>query len=113
MDFLSNILYHQIPKVLEIYEVVLQATQPKEKRLGELIKLINLRHDIVHRDGKTIEGKRIPLTSNDVDNSVNLVRVFLTIVSGYISSAIITNEEKYEEDEKLKREDFLKSMPPF
>ncbi|HFF9520081.1 TPA: HEPN domain-containing protein [Serratia marcescens] len=113
MNFFSDILYHQIPKVLNIYEVVLQAKQPKENRLGELVKLIKLRHDIVHRDGKTIEGKRIPLTSNDVDNSVNLVRVFLTIVSGYISSAIITNEEKYEEDEKLKREDFLKSMPPF
>ena len=91
----------------------MQATQPKEKRLGELIKLINLRHDIVHRDGKTIEGKIIPLTSNDVDNSVTLVQSFLAIISGYIFSAIIANDKKFEEEEKLKREAFLKSMPPF
>lgn len=113
INFLSDMLYHQIPKVLNTYEVILQATQPKGLQLGELIKLTKLRHDIVHRDGKTIEGKKISLTSNDVDNSVSLVRGFLAIISGYISSAIIANHNKLEEEERLIREEFLKGIPPF
>lgn len=113
VNFLSEMLYHHIPKVLNTYQAILQCPQPKGLPLGELIKLTTLRHDIVHRDGKTTGGNQIVLSSKDVDNSVSHVRIFLTIISGYISSSIVVNLKKVEEEERNKRNEFLKNLPPF
>lgn len=61
---LSNILYHNIPKVIRTYEVVLG------KRINIDMSQVNaitkIRHDIVHRNGKTQDGMMIYI---DEENS--------------------------------------------
>ena len=71
---LSNINYHNIPKVKRIFEKILG------KRIGidisELVKITILRHDIVHRNGKTKEGTQIHLNSNDILKMISHIEKF-------------------------------------
>ena len=61
---LSNILYHNIPKVKRIFEIILGTRIDID--ISELDKITKVRHDIVHRNGKTKEGESIHLSSNDM-----------------------------------------------
>lgn len=106
MNHLSELLYHNIPKVLNTYQAVLNTPKPKGIQLSEVIKLTSLRHDIVHRDGKSLDGVKMSLSEKDVTASVKLVREFLTAVSQYITSAVDERHQKIE----LQR---LKEIPPF
>ncbi len=52
-EYLSDILYHRIQLVVEIYKAVLQPKQYPRFPLKNINELMKLRHDIVHRNGKT------------------------------------------------------------
>lgn len=106
MSHLSDLHYHNIPKVLNTCEAVLKTPKPKGLQLSEVIKLTKLRHDIVHRDGKSIDGIKISLSEKDVNASVKVVSEFLTDVSQYITSAV---DEWHQNIEQQR----LKEIPPF
>ncbi|MEG3899842.1 MULTISPECIES: hypothetical protein [unclassified Microcoleus] len=51
-----EVIYHNLPKVSKMYEATLGLLFPS---ISELQKDISVRHDIVHRNGKTQEGNEI------------------------------------------------------
>lgn len=71
---LSNILYHNIPKVKKIFEIVLDSRIDVD--ISQLDNITKTRHDIVHRNGKTIEGKRISLDKNDILEMISHIENF-------------------------------------
>jgi len=71
---LSNIHYHNIPKVKRIFEIILGTKI--EFDISELDKITKVRHDIVHRNGKTKAGESIYLNRDDMLEMISHIEIF-------------------------------------
>ncbi|MCU8003150.1 MULTISPECIES: hypothetical protein [unclassified Shewanella] len=63
---LSKILYHSMPKVKVIFETILG--NKIDLNISEVDKITKIRHDIVHRNGKTKESNPIYLDQQAIFN---------------------------------------------
>ena len=59
-----DVIYHDLPKVKGIYQDTLGITF---SNIGILMKAISKRHDFVHRNGKTKDGKVHKMEINDIE----------------------------------------------
>ena len=64
--------FHNLDKTTGIYESVLDTHFPSDL-LPELKQAVENRHDIVHRNGKTVQGNSIDVSMDDVENLICLV----------------------------------------
>ncbi|MGT3339624.1 hypothetical protein ACVSUB_21510 [Yersinia enterocolitica] len=89
LKVLSEYLYHNVEKIVPIYRSVVGETLPDniKKELGKIIKIVNMRHDIVHRNGYDIEGTEIELTSEIYNTAIQDIVDFVTAMNMYIESA--------------------------
>jgi len=71
---LSNIHYHNMPKVKRIFEIILGTRINID--ISELEKIMKIRHDIVHRNGKSKEGEPIYLSSNEILEMLSCIEKF-------------------------------------
>jgi hypothetical protein len=71
---LVDVIYHDLPKVKGMYEDTLGMDFPD---IGELMKAIKTRHDMVHRNGKDKEGKKIEMTKELVFEVIERVELFV------------------------------------
>jgi len=71
---LSNILYHNMPKVKRIFEIILNARI--EIDISNLERIMKIRHDIVHRNGKTKEGEPIILDQTQILEMISHIEQF-------------------------------------
>jgi len=62
--FLSNLSYHNLSKIGKIYEQVFGIKFPMD--IGFVYKMIDRRHDIIHRNGKNKDGLKIVSSKNDI-----------------------------------------------
>lgn len=77
-EYLATILYHNLPKVGVLYKIALGIDFfPDEQLKTRLMKAVALRHDIVHRNGKTTAGEILEfpreLVEAVLDDVCNLV----------------------------------------
>jgi hypothetical protein len=63
--YLGDQIWHRLDRIKPMYEKALGIKFPE---IGVLMKAILIRHDIVHRAGRTRDGQIYALTSEDVDN---------------------------------------------
>jgi len=70
----SDVLYHNIPHVVEMYEQVLGTKLDID--ISKIVKVTKLRHDIVHRNGKTIDGNMISLNAQDFTQAIDDIKEF-------------------------------------
>jgi hypothetical protein len=82
---LSQILYHNIPKVKCVFEGIL-ATQ-LDIDIGHLNKITAIRHDIAHRNGQTTEGVPISITSEVVLEMIKEIENFANVLQRQINDA--------------------------
>ncbi len=69
IDVISGISFHNLGKVKNMYKDVLNVDFPED--LGIVFNAISIRHDIVHRNGKTKDGEEIILTKQDIDELID------------------------------------------
>lgn len=74
LKYVSDILYHNIPNVVEMYEQVLGIKLDID--ISKVVKVTKLRHDIVHRNGKTIDGTMISVSSKDFTQAIDHIKEF-------------------------------------
>ncbi|QBL10763.1 hypothetical protein E0Z06_15175 [Rheinheimera sp. D18] len=74
LKYVSDILYHNIPNVVEMYEQVLGIKLDID--ISKVVKVTKLRHDIVHRNGKTIDGTMISVSSKDFAQAIDHIKEF-------------------------------------
>ena len=86
LKHVGDVLYHNIPNVLEMYEQILRVKLNIEK--SNIVKITKLRHDIVHRNGQSIDGTDISLKPEDFNDAIEYIKEF----SGALQKAI--NESK-------------------
>lgn len=73
---LGSILYHNLEKVNVLYSIALQfQILPMASDSGELINLVKLRHDCVHRNGFDKDGNELSVfTKEFVQNAADRIR---------------------------------------
>lgn len=81
---LVDVIYHDLPKVKGIYRDTLKLDFPD---IGDLMKVIKTRHDMVHRNGKNKEGEKIEITKVVVTDVINKVENFVTELDEKITRA--------------------------
>ncbi|HFG1585809.1 TPA: hypothetical protein ACGFXP_003531 [Vibrio cholerae] len=82
LKYVGDVLYHNIPNVVEMYEQVLN--RKLDIDISNVVKITKLRHDIVHRNGKTIDGSTISLSAQDFTHAIDEIKEF----SGALQKAI-------------------------
>lgn len=60
---LSEITWHNLPTVKSLYKQTMEVDMGD---LGGLVRYVNIRHDIVHRNGRKVDGGVHELTAQDV-----------------------------------------------
>ncbi len=74
-DYLRDVIWHNLAKVEKFYFATLGVQFPEMKKLYEAV---SIRHDIVHRSGKTKAGKEHQVTKVQVQNLIAQTDTFVT-----------------------------------
>jgi hypothetical protein len=69
---LTKLLWHRLSEVGKLYRNTLGVHFPED--MTDLLAAVQIRHDFVHRNGRTPEGQEIVLASNQITVLITLVR---------------------------------------
>lgn len=84
-SYLVDVVWHHLHRVKPMYLDTLEIEFPSE--MGPLFRAVHLRHDIVHRNGKTKDGKEIIVTAMDVSDLIGQVETFVQELDKQVASA--------------------------
>ncbi|GCF89139.1 HEPN/Toprim-associated domain-containing protein [Shewanella sp. M-Br] len=90
LDHINTLSFHNIETINTFYSNVLLIDLPKDIQ-GELAKCVQIRHDIVHRTGKTIKGEIVEISNQTVKKQAELVLVILKSVDSQIVDGLLEN----------------------
>lgn len=79
--YLVELVWHRLDKVSALYRATLGVEFPSE--MGELFKAILLRHDFVHRNGKSQDGREHTLGQVDIEKLISITRDFVGSIEGH------------------------------
>jgi len=88
IDAIDTTLFHDIPRVQYLFRDVLD-THFEESSLDKLKAAVRIRHDIVHRNGKSIDGKSITISMNEVKALYDLINSSLSHLDKQIIDALL------------------------
>jgi hypothetical protein len=88
-EAMLEVIYHNLPKVSKMYEATLGISFPN---FSQIQKDITIRHDLVHRNGKTKEGKEIFIGEADVNEIISRIENFVEALD-----SMLREKEKSEE----------------
>lgn len=77
-ETLRGLMYHNLGKIKPIYKDVLDVDLGD---ISEIMKAVQIRHDIVHRSGKSKEGKNHNIQKEDVSDLVQRVSFLMSGVN--------------------------------
>ncbi|MDJ0620158.1 MAG: HEPN domain-containing protein [Calothrix sp. MO_192.B10] len=69
-----EVIFHNLSKVSNMYKKTLDISFPS---FSDIARYISIRHDLVHRNGKTKEGNETPVDDQNVDTVINDIRSFV------------------------------------
>jgi len=69
-----DVLYHNLAKVSNMYKDALNIEFPP---IGDSVKAVSVRHDLVHRNGKTKDGKQVEITQKVVFELLATIEEFV------------------------------------
>lgn len=89
LSTLSDILYHNIPKVISIYSIVLGERKPENiiEKTEFICKAVDIRHDIVHRNGYNKDGDAHELNMEILNFTIAKISEFVQCMHSYIESS--------------------------
>jgi hypothetical protein len=70
--YLTKMLWHRLSEVGKLYKNALAVHFPQD--MTELLAAVQIRHDFVHRNGRTPDGEQITLTAENVTELIKLVQ---------------------------------------
>lgn len=73
--YLIDVVWHHIGRVKPMYRATLGIEFPEDLRA--IFRAVDTRHDMVHRNGKTKDGKEIPITPQDLTQLISVVEAFV------------------------------------
>ena len=85
--YLTGLLFHNLPKVSHLYKIAFGFDFPYESQQHKaaLLSAIAYRHDCVHRNGRSIEGKFAPITAQFTQEAItNIVKLVNSVEEALI-----------------------------
>ena len=73
--YLIDLVWHHLERVKPMYRATLEVDFPSDA--DDIFRAILIRHDIVHRNGKTKDGVEISITKGDIQSLVPAARAFM------------------------------------
>ncbi|XYQ84468.1 HEPN/Toprim-associated domain-containing protein [Pseudomonas syringae] len=92
---LDRTSFHNIEEASKLYASVLLVTFPRDEVL-DLKKAVSIRHDIVHRNGKTFKGEQRNITSKNVTDLISLMISFVEKIDAQIKNNLLNYENNSE-----------------
>jgi 5-methylcytosine-specific restriction endonuclease McrA/uncharacterized protein YutE (UPF0331/DUF86 family) len=89
MQYLLDIIYHNVFVVKNMYKCALDIDFPED--MEPIQKAVMIRHDIVHRNGKTKTGKVLNITDEDVMNNIEVIKSFINHIDGQLKTMVRSN----------------------
>jgi hypothetical protein len=83
LKYLTEIVWHKIERISKLYKDVLDIEFPKD--IGSIYRIVDTRHDIVHRCGKTKDGKDVLLSESDIQEVFNETSRLAKHINDYYS----------------------------
>lgn len=77
-NVLLDIIYHDLRKVREMYRSTFKIDFPD---ISEPIKCVLIRHDIVHRSGKSKDGILLNINKDVVSTTIQTIDLFVTEIA--------------------------------
>ncbi|GHV03636.1 hypothetical protein AGMMS50229_03260 [Campylobacterota bacterium] len=75
---LDSLVWHNLKRVRPMYRATLGIDFPDE--IGSIFTAIDKRHDIVHRNGKTVSGDEVCIEQHDVVSLISTVNSFVEYI---------------------------------
>lgn len=93
-EYLSDLVYHNLPKIDVLYQNILgiEFDYGDNNSKDELFLAIHIRHDCVHRNGKTKEGSGLNMIDKEYISNV------LEIIEQFVSKIEKPFEEEFDDD---------------
>ena len=88
--------FHNLDRTTGLYKSVLD-TQFPTASMEDLKKAVEARHDIVHRNGKTTQGKAVEMSMQDVERLLELVDATVQHIDKQIKDGLLDDEKGEEE----------------
>lgn len=85
---IDKMLFHNMSVVKEIYKNVLFCDL-KEDLVSKIIRYVLTRHDIVHRNGKGVDGSVLLITMEEVSGLINTVNEFVRDIDKQIIDGLL------------------------
>ena len=73
--YLIDVVWHHLQRVKPMYKDTLGVEFPAD--MGTIFRAVHMRHDIVHRNGKTKEGAELFVSTEHVEKLVQAVQAFV------------------------------------
>ena len=80
---LKELSFHSIEKIKPLFENTFKIDFPKD--LSRLFKIIEQRHDIVHRNGKTKENVAVTMTYKEIQYTMSEIESFVNFIDNQIT----------------------------
>lgn len=100
--FLSNLVWHNLGRVRPLYENVLNINFPRD--FSGIAVAISVRHDLVHRNGKTRDGEDIVIARESVERLIADVETFVGHLDDQLGAVRQVKKGNAESDEEGARE---------
>lgn len=78
---LDSLMYHDLPKIKQVYKII----NVDIGDIGDLVKAVIIRHDIVHRNGKDKDGNQRTITRSMVEELATKVAALIYDVSNQMA----------------------------
>lgn len=80
--------YHNINTIISVYSNVIcePLSDSIKRKIEEMLKIVDVRHDIVHRNGFTTEGTEHDLTYEKVNHAIDIIVNFVSEIKDYIDA---------------------------
>lgn len=88
-EYLINFIWHNMPKVRNMYRDTLGIEMGN---ISDLIKSINIRHDIIHRNGKNKDGNINVISQMDITNLISNVEIVCNIIDNQINNVTVDSD---------------------
>lgn len=94
-------LYHNLPKIKSIYREALNVDLGD---IGELVKAVKVRHDIVHRNGEDKDGNIHVITKENVQQLQERIQQMIEKVNSQIYNTDASIQAIFGDDKLLEAE---------